>query len=270
MRRTGKCFEWLAESAKHLPHYELPPMLLTISKSGVDNSTQHEGTGEIKKMYNNSPDSKNAFTLIRILLAAALVLTSASTLTANAWGQTVTPPPTPTQITPPVGQSAFLVGHAFGTQGYTCLPTSTGATSWAVNPARPEATLFSDVFGHLVQITTHFTSINENPVDKKPPSLAGNATWQGFDTSRVWAKATGNLPAGSDLASCPNSGAIPCLLLESIGNQKGPSGGRLLADTTFVQRLNTSGGAAPTSVCTVGQTQLVPYTADYYFYRKAE
>jgi hypothetical protein len=55
--------------------------------------------------------------------------------------------------------------------------------------------------------------------------------------------------------------------LQSVGSKKGPTGGDLLADATFIQRLNTSGGAAPTSVCTVGQTQLVPYTADYYFFR---
>ena len=212
---------------------------------------------------------KNSITLARNLFAAALVLTCASTVAIRASAQTVTPPPTPTEITVPVGNSAFLVGHAFGTQGYTCLPTSTGATAWSVT-ARPEATLFSVVFGQLVQIITHFASINEDPKDGLPPSLAGNATWQGFDTSRVWAKATGTLPAGSDPASCPHSGAIPCLRLESIGNQKGPSGGRLLANTTFVQRLNTDGGAAPTTACTVGQTQLVPYTADYYFFRKAE
>jgi hypothetical protein len=32
--------------------------------------------------------------------------------------------------------------------------------------------------------------------------------------------------------------------------------------------LNTAGGAVPTSVCTVGQTQLVPYTADYFFFAR--
>ena len=74
------------------------------------------------------------------------------------------------------------------------------------------------------------------------------------------------IDAGSDPASCPNSGSIQCLLLQSIGNQKGPTGGKLLANTTFIQRLNTNGGAAPTTACTVGQTQLVPYTADYYFF----
>ena len=221
-------------------------------------------------MLNNNFQRTNSGALVRNLAAAALVLTGATTLTTYASAQRVTPPPTPTNITPPVGNTPFLVGHAFGSQGYTCLPTSTGATSWTVNSPRPEATLFSVVFGQLVQIITHFASINENPKDGLPPSLAGNATWQGFDTSRVWAKATGVLPAGPNEESCPNSGAIPCLMLESIGNEKGPTGGKLLADTTFVQRLNTKGGAAPTSTCTVGQTQLVPYSADYYFYRKAE
>ena len=205
------------------------------------------------------------------LLLAALALAVSFSIVTPASAQSVTPPPTPTAITPPAGNSAFLVGHALGTQGYTCLPTSTGGTSWTINPARPEATLFATVFGQPVQIITHFASINANPNGKLPVALGGNATWQSsFDTSKVWAAVLGphSIPAGSDAASCPNTGSIPCLLLESIGNQKGPTGGNLLAQTTFVQRLNTNGGSAPTTACSVGQTQLVPYTADYFFYRQ--
>ena len=207
------------------------------------------------------------------LFLAALALAVSFSIVTPASAQTVTPPPTPTAITPPVGNTAFLVGHAFGSQGYTCLPNSTGGTAWSVT-ARPEATLFATFFGQPVQIITHFASINANPNGKLlPVSLAGNATWQSsFDTSKVWAAVLGphSIPAGSDAASCPNTGSIPCLLLESIGNQKGPTGGSLLAQTTFVQRLNTNGGAAPTTACSVGQTQLVPYTADYFFYRQGQ
>ncbi|HMJ22980.1 MAG TPA: DUF3455 domain-containing protein, partial [Terriglobales bacterium] len=95
------------------------------------------------------------------------------------------------------------------------------------------------------------------------------ATWQSsFDTSKVWAAAVGHIDAGSDRASCPNSGAIQCLLLQSIGNQNGPTGGQLLATTTFVQRLNTKGGSDPQCKQQWGQTQLVPYTADYYFFHE--
>jgi Protein of unknown function (DUF3455) len=202
------------------------------------------------------------------LFVASLVFASAFGTISVASAQTVVPPTTPTEITPPEGNTAFLVGHALGSQGYTCLPTSVGGTSWTINAARPEATLFTSVFGQPLEIITHFTSINEGPKEGIVPPVSGNATWQSsLDSSRVWAKATGTLVAGTD-GSCPNTGSIPCLLLESIGNKKGLASGRLLANTTFVQRLNTNGGAAPTSSCSVGQTQLVPYTADYYFYHQ--
>jgi uncharacterized protein DUF3455 len=213
---------------------------------------------------------------VRSLYVAALVLACAFGTVTHAAAQTVTPPTTPTQIAVPAGNVAFLEGHAFGTQGYTCLPTSTGGADWSKD-ARPEATLFTDVFGQPVQVITHFLSPDANPNDfaPKPLPTGGNATWQSsFDSSRVWAVKTGAIPAGSDLASCPNSGSIACLLLQSIGNQKGPTGGKILAKTTFVQRLNTNGGNTPADGCTVpgdvGKTQLVPYTADYYFFRKAD
>jgi len=202
----------------------------------------------------------------RGLFGTALLLACAFG-TVTLAGAQVTPPPTPDTIAVPAGNSAYLVGHAYGSQGYTCLPTSTGGTAW--NPtARPEATLFVDFFGHQVQIITHFQSINENPKPGVTPPLSGNATWQGsLDSSRVWMVKVKGIDAGSDPASCPHTGSIQCLLLQSVGNKKGPTGGNLLANTTFIQRLNTSGGAVPTSVCTVGQTQLVPYTADYFFFR---
>jgi hypothetical protein len=45
-----------------------------------------------------------------------------------------------------------------------------------------------------------------------------------------------------------------------------------MSQTTFIQRLNTNGGSAPATGCSastdVGEQTLVPYTADYYFFRK--
>jgi hypothetical protein len=205
-------------------------------------------------------------TRVRSLFRSTLVLACAFGMLNLAAAQ-VTPPPTPDLIAVPAGNSAYLVGHARGSQGYTCLPIATGGTAW--NPtARPEATLFADFFGHQVQLITHFQSINENPKPNVIPPLSGNATWQSsLDSSRVWMVKVNGINAGSDEKSCRNSGSIQCLLLQSVGNKKGPTGGNLLANTTFIQRLNTSGGAVPTSACTVGQTQLVPYTADYFFFR---
>jgi len=47
-----------------------------------------------------------------------------------------------------------------------------------------------------------------------------------------------------------------------------------MTKTTFVQRLNTNGGSAPADGCSVaadvGKQTLVPYTADYYFFRKGD
>jgi Protein of unknown function (DUF3455) len=66
--------------------------------------------------------------------------------------------------------------------------------------------------------------------------------------------------------------SIACLPLQSIGSEKGPAGGKGMTQTTFIQRLNTKGGSAPADGCLVagdvGKQTLVPYTADYYFFRK--
>jgi hypothetical protein len=68
---------------------------------------------------------------------------------------------------------------------------------------------------------------------------------------------------------------LDCLLLAAIDwYATGTNGGKILANTTFVQRLKTKGGSAPddTDGCgsadKVGSQRLVPYTADYYFFRK--
>lgn len=204
-------------------------------------------------------------------LAAALAFACLLCMSAVAEAQNLSSPNTPVNITPPAGNVLYLAGSAEGTQGYTCLPTSTGA-SWTVNNSRPEATLFVKIFGRYVQIMTHFLSPDANPNENAPNPLPfGSPTWQSsLDSSVVWAKPLNSIPAGSD-SSCSHDGAIPCLLLQSIGSQPGPAGGGLMTATTYIQRLNTTGGVAPTAGCSVasdvGKQKLVPYTADYYFFR---
>ena len=111
-----------------------------------------------------------------------------------------------------------------------------------------------------------------NPNQFAPsPIPFGSPTWQSsFDSSVIWGNKLDSFTAGGD-PSCPNTGAIPCLLLQVIGSQNGPSYPfGILTKATYVQRLNTSGGSAPTTGCAfstdVGGQVLVPYTADYYFY----
>jgi hypothetical protein len=224
-----------------------------------------------------------AYRIVRKVIGALTVLACCGVVytQANPRGRkaeeldlrsSIASPVTPERITPPVGTVAYLHGLGVGTQGYVCLPTANGGVSSTVNNARPEATLFTKVFGESVQIITHFLSPVENPnkIGPNPPRF-GDVTWQSsFDSSRVWAQKENFIQAGTDL-SCPNSGSIDCLLLQVIGADEGPTGGKLLTRTTFIQRLNTRGGSAPTDSCLspseIGKQILVQYSADYFFFR---
>ena len=63
-------------------------------------------------------------------------------------------------------------------------------------------------------------------------------------------------------------------MLQVVGAQSGPTGGHRLSRTTVIQRLHTSGGVAPATGCEtladVNKQALVPYTADYFFYKAAK
>src|SRR6476659_326737 len=120
--------------------------------------------------YNVNQQTKTT-ARVRSLYMAALVLACAFGTVTNAAAQKITSPTTPARITPPAGNSAFLLGRALvGTQGYVCLPKAAGA-SWTVNNARPEATLFTSFFGQNVQIITHFLSPDTNPNQFAPKPL---------------------------------------------------------------------------------------------------
>jgi hypothetical protein len=227
-------------------------------------------------MKRNRLQPKRTFSRENMIRACAAVLTifCAAGMTApRALAlEGIKVPPTPPIITPPAGNSAFLLGHATGTQGYVCLPSGTGA-SWTVNSSRPQATLFINLTPSFSQqILTHFLSPDDNPNQFAPSPLPfGSPTWQSsFDSSVIWGNKLESINAGTD-PSCPSTGAIPCLLLQVIGSENRPSrSSGILTNSTYVQRLNTTGGSAPATGCAlstdVGGQVLVPYTADYYFY----
>jgi len=186
-----------------------------------------------------------------------------------ATAQIVTPalktPAVPSNLEVPKGNMLFLAGHAQGTQNYICLP-SAGTFAWTF--FSPTATLFQDFqLGPIdihQQIITHFLS--PNPEEKG----TSRVTWQSsIDSSAVWAKLATN--GSSTDRNFVAEGAIPWLLLEEVGTFRAPNNGEILSHTTYVQRLNTGGGVAPSAGCSeasnVGATALVPYSADYYFYK---
>jgi hypothetical protein len=73
---------------------------------------------------------------------------------------------------------------------------------------------------------------------------------------------------GRVLERCtPDPTAIQWLKLEAVYTQ-GPG---VFDGVTFVQRVNTVGGLAPSSAgAVVGEIARVPYTTEYYFYRPQE
>jgi len=184
----------------------------------------------------------------------------------------------------------FRIGHAVGTQQYVCKSSvdSLGVTSYGWTLFGPQATLFKNA-GLTKQSMTHFQS--SNPLEDDPLDLSAGGfprpTWQdSSDTSAVWAQPL--VPRAQDTAvsdpntpaTCDNDGnastpaidtinSIALLKLGVAGNLHGPTG--KLTGTKFIQRLNTCGGVAPATGCSeaahVGRKALVPYTANYYFYK---
>jgi len=188
------------------------------------------------------------------VLASALFMSAAP---SAAMFDDVTPPAVPGDLAVSADERAFLIAHAIGTQNYVCLPASAGGYAWVL--FGPQATLFDEDGG---QVITHFLSAN--PAEGGLP----RPTWQhSRDTSSVWAALAASSTDPAYVA--PNS--IPWFLLRTTGTQYGPELGGRLVRTTAIQRVNTSGGVAPATGCAVaadaGRKALVPYSADYVFYR---
>ncbi|MEZ4616772.1 MAG: DUF3455 domain-containing protein [Caldilineaceae bacterium] len=193
------------------------------------------------------------------LYAIAIAVIALASWLQPAQAQELIPPSVPANIQVPAGNKLYAIGQATGTQNYICLPAEGGVKFTLFTP---QATLFKD--GE--EATTHYFSPN--------PAEGGTvrATWQSSkDTSTVWGKVADGNSSTDPAYVAP--GAIPWLLVTIVGAQNGPTGGDKLTKTTFIQRLNTTGGAAPATGCAattdIGNRAYVPYTADYLFYKKA-
>jgi hypothetical protein len=172
--------------------------------------------------------------------------------------QNVTPPQVPGTLQVPEGNEAFLIGHAFGSQDYVCAASGSGV---AFVLTTPEAVLFDNPARRVIN---HFFS--PNPVE----GGTIRATWQSTRNSSVF---WGKLVHAATFATDPDfvaQDAIAWLLLSRAGVLEGSGNGDNLAAATFVQRVNTVGGLAPSIGCNapadIGKTAFVPYEADYVFY----
>ena len=145
----------------------------------------------------------------------------------------------PDKLRPGASESLAMIAPAKGVQIYECRASKdrAGQYEWAF--VAPEADLF-DAGGN--RIGRHYAG----------------PQWESNDGSKV-------LGALKERADAPAAGAIPWLLLTA--KSVGPEGS--LSKVTSVQRLNTTGGAAPKAGCSqaqAGTPARVSYTADYYFF----
>jgi hypothetical protein len=157
--------------------------------------------------------------------------TTSEALSSNSDGD-VPPLPSPTLAVPAGNRLAFFF-DATGVQIYAC------QTNGAWTFQAPEATLYGRK-------------------GKVEGSHYAGPTWESKDGSQV---------VGSKLAGfAPDPTAIPWLLLKAISH----AGDGRMEDVTYVQRLETVGGLAPTTGCDAdhpGAVARVDYSATYYFYR---
>jgi hypothetical protein len=132
----------------------------------------------------------------------------------------------------PAGNKVVFHAFAEGVQIYRW-----DGSSWIF--VAPEAVLFADAGGDGV-VGIHYAG----------------PTWESVGGSKV---------VGMVLERCtPDPDAIPWLLLGAVSNE-GPG---VFERVTFIQRVNTVGGKAPTDPGDFpGEVVRVPYTAEYFFYR---
>jgi hypothetical protein len=175
----------------------------------------------------------------RLLVAAAVAVVAAMSL-AQAVDAGPTPPAVPATIAVEAGHKPFLALDAQGVQIYGC--NAVGASHrWSL--VAPRADLF-DQNGNLA--VKHFAG----------PS------WQAKDGSLVRAALERRVNLDPT--------AIDWFLLRVTDARSGEDGDRLVG-TTFIQRIQTTGGLAPApescNAGTVGAVAEVPYTAVYVFWK---
>ena len=175
----------------------------------------------------------------RLLVAAALAAVAALSL-AQAVHAGPAAPEVPGTIAVEEGHKPFLIANAVGVQIYAC---STAGATYRWSLVAPRADLFEQNGKFL---GTHF----------------GGPSWQAKDGSLV--------KAALERRVTVDPTAIDWFLLRVTDAAAGADGARL-AGTTFIQRVQTTGGLAPApescNAETFGDVEEIPYTAVYAFWK---
>jgi hypothetical protein len=189
----------------------------------------------IMKHKLTSVESGALRTIILPLVLAALGVAALGSVPVARAQDNSSPPTLPSPLCDslqvPAGTSVVFHGYAIGVQIYRW-----NGTGWVF--VAPMATLYGDP-GYNGQVAIHYAG----------------PTWESNSGSKV---------VGARKAGCtPDSTAIPWLKLAAVSS----SGPGVLNRVTYIQRVNTVGGLAPSANgTTVGQVANVPYTAEYFFF----
>jgi hypothetical protein len=168
-----------------------------------------------------------------VLAAAAAVLAGpvSGHAVSPAAGPDATTPPVPDRLKVPAGNKPVASLAAKGVQTYTC-----AKRSWTL--LEPAATLWRSDDSRHTPVAIH----TRGP---------------------VWVSTVdGSAVKGAVVASAPHKDAVPQLLLKATAHR----GDGLLAKVSYVQRLSTRDGQAPTTACTGTSQTSVAYSALYVFY----
>ncbi|PBC94028.1 uncharacterized protein DUF3455 [Streptomyces sp. Ag82_O1-15] len=176
-----------------------------------------------------------------VLTTTALAAVTAGTLFSATVGQAAASQPARTGVDAPAalkvpdGNRLTGVFSAAGVQTYTC-------TDGAWKLLEPAATLWA-----------------RNDRSHRPVALHSRGP--------VWVSTVdGSAVNAAAIANSPKSGTIPELLLQSTATR----GTGIFAGVSYVQRLDTHGGVAPTTACTGTDQISVRYSATYAFYKPAK
>ncbi len=153
-------------------------------------------------------------------------------------------PVVPAIIAVPDGNKVIWHAYATGTQIYKVTQSTTDPNVYLWSFVAPLATLYSDA-DYTIQVGLHYVG----------------PTWQA-----TTGKKSGEYVVGTKLTSIVQDvTAVPWLLLQAVPS----SDPNYYTQVTYIQRLYTVGGLAPTTgndAAHLGVQDSIPYTAEYYFY----
>lgn len=103
--------------------------------------------------------------------------------------------------------------------------------------------------------------------DAKLTDRSGKTIGRYYGPPATWESSDGSIVTGAQVAIAPaTAGNLPLQLVKA-----NPATGRgRMVGTTFIQRVATKGGVAPSSACdaaAIGKKEIVNYQADYIFYK---